>query len=107
MRGFQADWRDAYPGVNALTLMEIRDPHDDRIREILPVVKYSVTRRLSSGNPNYWDYATQLELAVLRRDEAAAEDALAAAPAAVREVWEPDTTALNLGLIREARERRG
>ena len=25
-RGFEADWRDAYPGVNAVTLMEIRDP---------------------------------------------------------------------------------
>ena len=25
-RGFEADWRDAYPGINAVTLMEIRDP---------------------------------------------------------------------------------
>ncbi len=25
-RGFEADWRDAYPGVNAVTLMEIRHP---------------------------------------------------------------------------------
>ena len=32
---------------------------------------------------------------------------LAAALAAVREVWEPETTALNLGFIREARARRG
>ena len=107
LRGFQADWRDAYPGINALTLMEVRDPRDDRIREILPVVKYSVTRRLDSGNPNYWDHATLLELAVLGGDEAAAADAVAAALAAVREVWEPDTTALNLGFIREVRARRG
>lgn len=106
MRGFQADWRDAYPGINALTLMEIRDPHDDRSREILPVVRYSVTRRLSSGNPNYWDHATLLELEVLGGDEAAASDALSATLTAVREVWELDTTALNLGLIREARARR-
>ena len=107
LRGFQADWRDAYPGINALTLMEIRDPHDDRIREILPVVKYSVTRRLSSGNPNYWDHATLLELAVLGGDEAGEADALAAALSAVRESWQPDTTALNLGFIREARAARG
>jgi hypothetical protein len=107
LRGFQADWRDAYPGVNALTLMEVRDPLDDRGREILPIVKYSVTRRLASGNPNYWDHATLLELAVLDGDEAAAADALATTQAAVREVWEPDTTARNLGFIREARARRG
>jgi hypothetical protein len=106
MRGFQADWRDTYPGINALTLMEIRDPHDDRIREILPVVKYSVTRRLSSGNPSYWDLATRLELEVLGGDEVAATEAVAATLAAVREVWEPDTTALNLGFIREARSLR-
>jgi hypothetical protein len=106
MRGFQADWRDAYPGINALTLMEIRDPHDDRSREILPVVRYSVARRLASGNPNYWDHATLLELEVLGGDEAAAADAVAATLTAVREVWEPETTALNLGLIREVRTRR-
>ena len=106
LRGFQADWRDAYPGINALTLMDIRDPHDDRGREIHPVVKYSVTRRLASGSPDYWDYATLLELEVLGGDEAAAADALSATLTAVREVWEPDTTALNLGLIREVRARR-
>jgi tetratricopeptide (TPR) repeat protein len=107
LRGFQADWRDAYPGINALTLMELRDPPDDRFREILPVVTYSVKRRLTSGKPDYWDHATLLELAVLGRDQAAASDALAAALATVREVWEPETTARNLGLIREARARRG
>jgi hypothetical protein len=107
LRGFQADWRDAYPGINALTLMELRDPHDDRSRELLPVVKYSVSRRLASGNPNYWDYATLLELAVLGGDEAEEADVLPAALAAVRESWQPDTTALNLGFIREARAARG
>lgn len=106
LRGFQADWRDAYPGINALTLMDIRDPHDDRSREIHPVVKYSVTRRLASGNPNYWDHATLLELEVLGGDEDAAADALSATLTEIREVWEPDTTALNLGLLREARARR-
>ncbi len=106
LRGFQADWRDAYPGINALTLMEIRAPHDDRSREILPVVRYSVTRRLASGNPTYWDHATLLELEVLGGDETAAANAAAATLTAVREVWEPDTTARNLGLIRELRARR-
>jgi hypothetical protein len=106
LSGFEADWRDAYPGINALALMELRDPSDDRIREILPVVKYSVKRRLASGSPNYWDHATLMELAVLGGDEAAAADALAPALAAVRETWESETTAMNLGFIRESRTRR-
>src|ERR1700761_760315 len=37
--GFEADWRDPYPGVNALTLMEIAD--DPRRHTLLPVVRYS------------------------------------------------------------------
>jgi hypothetical protein len=107
LRGFQADWRDPYPGINALTLMKLRDPLDDRSEEILPVVKYSVTRRLTFGDPNYWDHATLVELAVLDGDQAAATDALADALPLVREVWEPETTARNLGFIREVRARRG
>ena len=37
-RGFEADWRDAYPGINAVTLMEIRDPGGEEQQALLPVV---------------------------------------------------------------------
>jgi tetratricopeptide (TPR) repeat protein len=106
LRGFEADWRDAYPGINAVTLMELREPPDPRREQILPVVTYSVNRRIATGKPDYWDYATQLELAVLAKDEQRANDAAAEALASVREGWEAETTARNLRLIREARERR-
>lgn len=107
LRGFEADWRDAYPGVNALSLMELREPPDERQRELLPVVRYAVKRRMAAGKPDYWDHATLLELAVLAGDEAAAVDALSIALGELREAWEAETTARNLRLIREARERRG
>jgi tetratricopeptide (TPR) repeat protein len=106
LRGFEADWRDAYPGINAVTLMELKDPPDARRERLIPVVAYAVERRIASGKPDYWDYATLLELAVLAKDEQKAESALADALAAMREPWEPETTARNLRLIREARERR-
>jgi tetratricopeptide (TPR) repeat protein len=107
LQGFESDWRDAYPGVNAVTLMELRDPPDDRQRTLLPVVRYAADRRVAAGTPDYWDYATLLELAVLTRDEGAAMQALASAVALVRESWEPESTAKNLSHIRAARERRG
>ena len=44
---------------------------------------------------------------MLAKDQPAAELALGEALAAVRELWEPETTVRNLRLIREARERRG
>jgi hypothetical protein len=107
LRGFEADWRDAYPGINAITLMELKEPPDPRRLKLIPVVTYAVERRLSTGKPDYWDHATRLELAVLASDADAVKEALAGALARVREPWEPETTARNLRLIREARERRG
>jgi tetratricopeptide (TPR) repeat protein len=106
LKGFEADWRDAYPGVNAVTLMELKDLPDPRREALIPVVRYAVQRRVAAGKPDYWDHATLLELAVLGKDETGATAALADALAAVREVWEPETTERNLRLIREARERR-
>jgi tetratricopeptide (TPR) repeat protein len=107
LKGFEADWRDAFPGVNVVTLMELKDPPDPRRLMLIPVVTYAVSRKIESGKPDYWDYATLLELAVLAKDEERAMKSLSDALAAIREVWEPETTARNLRLIREARERRG
>jgi hypothetical protein len=107
LRGFEADWRDTYPGVDAVTLMELQDPPDDRRRQLLPVVRYGVQRKVGKGNPDYWDYATLVELAVLENDRAAALQALSRALPCIREKWEPETTVRNLRLIREKREARG
>jgi hypothetical protein len=106
LKGFEADWRDAYPGVNAVTLMEIAEPPDPRREELIPVVSYAAERRIESGEPDYWDHATRLELAVLAKDQQAASDVLSDALANVREPWEPESTARNLRLICEAREGR-
>uniref|UniRef100_C6E952 MAP3K TRAFs-binding domain-containing protein n=1 Tax=Geobacter sp. (strain M21) TaxID=443144 RepID=C6E952_GEOSM len=107
LKGFEADWRSTYPGVNAVTLMELKEPADPRRREILPVVHYAVEQRIRSGAADYWDYATLLELAALSCDEAKGRDALGRSLAMVREAWEPETTARDLRLVREARRRRG
>lgn len=107
LAGFEADWRDPYPGINVLTLMEVRDPPDDRRHKLLPVVAYAAERRLDSPDADYWDQATVLELAVLANDEDRARSTLGRALALVRERWEPESTADNLRLIREARRRHG
>jgi hypothetical protein len=107
LKGFEADWRDAYPGVNAATLMEIAEPPDQRREELIPVVSYAAKRRIEAGQSDYWDHATRLELAVLAKDQQTAADVLSDALASIREPWEPESTARNLRLIREARERRG
>jgi tetratricopeptide (TPR) repeat protein len=109
LRGFKADPRDAYPGINAVTLLELRgEPEDIEQRDrLVPVVQFAVDRRLEGKSPDYWDYATYVELAVLASNAANAKKQVAKALANVRERWEPETTARNLSLIREARAGRG
>jgi MAP3K TRAFs-binding domain len=105
LQGFEADWRDAYPGVNALTLMEQLDKPDPRKDKILPVVYYSVTRK-AAVNADYWDYATLLELSVLGNDRDAADENLSEVTGYARHAWEVQSTKRNLGLIRKVREAR-
>jgi tetratricopeptide (TPR) repeat protein len=107
LKGFEADWRDAYPGINAVTLMELKTPPAPRRLEILPVVTYAVKQRIARGTPDYWDYATLVELAVLANDEPAATDFFSCALATGPFGWMKETTSRNLRLIREERQRRG
>lgn len=107
LKGFESDWRDAYPGINAVTLMEIKNPPDPRRQNLVPIVTYAVERRMAMGQPDYWDYATVLELKVLAKDETGAARALTGALAAVDENWQPKTTVNNLRIIGKARKARG
>jgi hypothetical protein len=104
--GFEADWRDPYPGINAVTLMELEDKPNPAQADILPVVRYAALMR-AKANGDYWDHATLLELAALARNVDEAEDSCATALGLVREAFQPETTARNLRLIRESRSARG
>ncbi|MBF0452626.1 MAG: DUF4071 domain-containing protein [Candidatus Magnetomorum sp.] len=101
VQGFEADWRDAYPGINALTLLDIKgDPSSIALKqELLPVVRFAVNQRLKHGTSDYWDYATLLELAVLENDPQKAQKHLDEAKSYIREIWEPKSTANNLRMI--------
>lgn len=99
LQGFESDWRDAYPGINALTLMSLADPPDERRHAIAPVVVYSAQRRIASGRADYWDHATLLEAAVLADDEPTARSALADALATGPQGWQLETTHNNISAI--------
>lgn len=101
--GFEADWRDPYPGVNALTLMEVAD--DPRRHALLPVVRYLSERRVAGRGhaADYWDYASLLEIAVLADDSNLADDMLGQALSVAGERWQLEATARNLRVISEAR----
>lgn len=108
-RGFMADQRDAYPGINAVTLLDIKgDEESLKLKtRLLPVVRFAVEQRLAGTEPDYWDHATMLELAVLNDESERALEHLADAVSVIREAWEPKSTADNLRMIKRSRSTRG
>lgn len=107
VRGFESDSRDAYPGINAVTLMELLPQIDPRQKKLLSVIRFAVENKIEKGTPDYWDYATLLELSVLEKDTQSAYEALCKALPLVKDKWMTLTTINNLNMIRQAREERG
>jgi hypothetical protein len=104
-RGFTADPRDFYPGVNLATLLTIRNTDASRheLRAILPAVSFAVARLGGIRRDDYWQIATVFELAVLGGDWEMAEHSLARMLATQHTDWNVKTTLNNLGLIQEVR----
>jgi tetratricopeptide (TPR) repeat protein len=107
LEGCAAEPTEVYPAINAATLMIVTDVDDESCREMHTNIRFLVDAHIRRGNPDYFDYATLAEVNVLDGNRIAAEQAVDKALAAVREQWEPITTARNLRLIQEARQRQG
>ena len=107
--GFEADWRDVYPGVNAVTLLDVQGGRTalEQKQRLLPVVRFAAEQRLKSPAADYWDHATLLEIAVLENDAEQAVDVLDSLLAEPGESWQLKTTADNLRIIERARTERG
>jgi tetratricopeptide (TPR) repeat protein len=99
LRGFEADWRSHYPGINAVELMTVRDASDPEITRLLPVVRYSAERAAASSSAEYWDYATLVEVAVLAEDATTAKRWLGRALAANPQPMELETTLQSLDRV--------
>jgi hypothetical protein len=104
--GFLVDWRDPFPGNNAILLMEIQGPPFHQRDELLPVVRFSAERRAEKQR-DFWGYGNLLQLAVLTRNRTAAEEAAAEALAVHNGEWQAEIAAHNLRLIREHRTQQG
>jgi len=103
--GFDADWRDAYPGVNLVTLLELKGDQKS-LDEYLPIVRFANKRKMEGTTPDYWDLATEGELNILNRDYNTATENLSEAIALIpsNEIWMLESTLDNLKIIQNARE---
>ena len=108
-KGFEADPRDYYPGLNAINLL-IQKGDVEALKEVerlLPLVSFAVARCGGASSTDYWDLATVLELACIGRDWATANRVLPKAILAATDSFRTATTMANLRLLKQARERTG
>ncbi len=117
-RGFEADPRDYYPGINAVTLLvekgnldsvpaEEREAAMREVERLTPTVSFAVARRGGATSSDYWDLATVLELAAISGDWDVAERVLGRALLQAKAAFMLETTVANLQMIRELRRRSG
>ncbi|MCU0369856.1 MAG: DUF4071 domain-containing protein [Bacteroidales bacterium] len=103
--GFESDPRDAYPGVNYVTCLEMLGQQEQALR-LLPAVEYAVLAKMKRKKPDYWDYATLLELAVIENKFKTAREFFYKAKPLAIESWMPGTTRGNLDKILNFRKER-
>jgi len=106
-KGFEADPRDYYPGVNAINLLTQKDDTEalKEVVRLLPLVNFAVERRGGASSGNYWDLATVLELACIGDDWPTANRVLPKVILAATNSFETATTLGNLRLLKKALER--
>jgi hypothetical protein len=69
-RGFLADSRDYYPGINLCNLLAIEGSAASlaELKEMLPVVKLAARRAGGEESADFWVVATAMNIAVLEND---------------------------------------
>jgi tetratricopeptide (TPR) repeat protein len=105
-KGFESDPRDAYPGINYVTCLELLGEREKALR-LLPAVEYAVNAKMKRKESDYWDYATLLELAVIENKFDVAEEFFYEAQPLAVENWMFGTTKANLDKIINFRKQRG
>ena len=106
-KGFEADPRDYYPGVNAINLLMQKDEMEalKEVARLLPLVSFAVERRGGASSGSYWDLATVLELACIGDDWATANRGPPKVILAATNSFETATTLANLRLLKKALDR--
>lgn len=99
--GFEAEPMDYYPGVNAITLLVLKNDAESReeIKRLLPLVMFAVVRQGGAESNDYWTLATLLELAILDEEKDLVNKVLPRLLATDAQGWMFQTTLDNLSLI--------
>lgn len=100
-RGFNADPRDTYPGINLATLLVLEgsESAQKEVVRVAAALSFALARLQALSSTDYWTLATVLECAVLDNDWDTADRAMGRALNAEPSLMQLETTHNNLRLI--------
>lgn len=87
--------------------MSTLDEPDPRLDELLPVVLFATKQRIAQTSPDYWDYATLMELEVIAHNSKGAKEALLKALPHADEDWMKKTTRDTMVMLRDKWKNQG
>jgi hypothetical protein len=99
--GFNKNPRDYYPGINVINLLLQRgdDAAREELKDLVPRVTDAVQTRLGGDRVDFWDLATDLQLATVARDWARAEQRATSMMAQSPAGWMLETTSRDLHAV--------
>lgn len=102
MLGFEKQPDNYYTGVNVVNLLMLRQDENSKneIQKILPLVRESLKNKMADSVPDYWIYATALELSCIAKEWDEAENMVTLALRLKPESWMIQTTINNLVLMK-------
>jgi tetratricopeptide (TPR) repeat protein len=104
-RGFNADPRDYYPGINLATLLVLEgsEKSQEELRRVAAALSFALARLNAIDSRDYWTLATVVESAVLDNDWTMVNSAMGRLVSAGPKLQQLTTTRNNLELIANAK----
>lgn len=99
--GFEKQPDDYYSGVNVVNLLVQRqdEASNEELKRILPRVRESLKNKMADSIPDYWVYATALELSCIAKEWDEAENQVRLALKLNPNSWMIETTLRNLKML--------
>jgi tetratricopeptide (TPR) repeat protein len=105
-QSFEDNPNDYYPGIRLLNLLYTSNVEDAKTRyeKYLPLVEFSIKRRLNKNKKEYWALASRVELEIMRGNKEAALESACEAWDCLHARWKRESTAKQLHKIADYRE---
>ncbi|HET6976385.1 MAG TPA: TRAFs-binding domain-containing protein [Pyrinomonadaceae bacterium] len=99
--GFDKNPKDYYPGINVVNLLVQRGDEAARteLETLVPRVRSAVQEKLEGDRINFWDLATDLQLAAVARDWPRAQQRASAMMAQSPAEWMIETTLRDINAV--------